>query len=215
MNVLKLHECSHDAVATVLRRGGIVVVPTNTVYGIIGRATDADVVRRIFEIKERPTDKPLPVFVSDIAMARECAEVSDRVVPFLERVWMNTTNDFAGKVTVVLKKKEGMLPDVLTAGGETVGMRVPQDRFLRDLLVRCGEPLVQTSANISGEESARSADEVVRMFEGRSLQPDYVIDGGAVSGVASTVVDLTGVSPRILRDGAVPSDVIQRMLHVS
>jgi L-threonylcarbamoyladenylate synthase len=201
MRILNVDSALEET-AHAVRSGGVVVVPTDTVYGIVGKAGDESVVQRVFGMKRRSSDKAVSVFVYSLDMAREYVEIPDATLPFLERVW-------PGAVTIVLKNK-GVLPSVLSGGRETLGMRIPDYEFVSKLLLKVGEPLLQTSANISGSLPARNAKEVVGYFGEAADLPDIVVDGGLLSGISSTVVDATGASPVVLREGSVPkADIME------
>lgn len=186
----------------VLQAGGVVVAPTDTVYGLVCDAANTAAVEKMFAIKNRPREKAFPVFVRDIAAARRHAYISDAKAMMLEQIW-------PGAVTAIFHHKE-KLPAVLTGGRDTLGIRIPDHPFIAALLAKIDTPLAQTSANISDATPARTAAEAY--FEKNPNQPDLVIDGGAVSGVASTVVDCTGASPLILRSGVISKSDIDRLL---
>lgn len=190
--------------ATVLSDGKIVVAPTDTVYGILGRADQADVIRRVFAIKKRPQEKVLPIFVKNIAEARKLAYISDAKAEFLKKVW-------PGPITVIFQHKE-KLPAVLTSGKDTIGIRMPNSPFLLRLLERLEFPLLQTSANISASPPAKTASEARNYFEKSEMQPDLVIDGGEITGKQSTVVDFTGKNPIVLRTGLVNREELDKIL---
>ena len=188
----------------VLTGGGIVIAPTDTVYGILGDAGNERAIRAIFAMKRRLEEKVFPIFVRDIADARRYAYISDEKAKFLERVW-------PGAVTAVFQHK-GKLPVSLTGGRDTIGMRIPDHRFILKLLAELQAPLAQTSANISSEPPAKTAEEAVRYFAKSEIKPDLVIDGGTVPGVSSTVIDCTGLSPLVLRSGVMSKQELDRML---
>ena len=188
----------------VIRVGGVVAVPTDTVYGLIADVSNPDAVRRIFAIKGRVPEKALPVFVRDIAMARRFAYISDAKAEFLEKMW-------PGQVTVVFQHKE-KLPKVLTGGHTTLGMRMPKHPLLIALLEKLGVPLAETSANPSGKPAARSAARVKEYFRDAEHQPDLLIDGGETGRSPSAVIDFTGIEPLVLRSGATTKGQFDRLL---
>lgn len=190
--------------AAAIGRGGVVAVPTDTVYGLVCDARNEDAIRRVFAMKERPQEKAFPVFAKDIATARQYAYISDAKAKFLGRVW-------PGAVIAVFHHKE-KLPPALTGGKDTLGIRIPDHPFLSALLSRLDFPLAQTSANISDMPPAKSCEEVERYFTGKKDEPDMILDGGVVPGVPSAVIDFTGASPLILRSGMVSKADIDRML---
>lgn len=188
-----------------LREGKIVVAPTDTVYGILGRADQADVIRRVFALKKRPQEKVLPIFVKNIAEARRLAYISDAKAEFLKKIW-------PGPVTVIFQHKE-KLPAALTPGKDTLGIRIPNSLFLLRLLERLEFPLLQTSANISASPAAKKVSEVQNYFEKSELQPDLIVDGGEIIGKQSTIVDFTGKNPIVLRTGTVTREELGRILE--
>lgn len=208
MEIVVLTEENHKEILAhlemVIRGGGVAVVPTDTVYGLIADARNEDAIRKMFAIKKRPQEKAFPIFVRDISMARQYGYISDAKARFLEKVW-------PGAVTAVFHHKEKLLA-LLTGGKDTIGIRTPDNAFILELLARFGRPLVQTSANVSDMPPAKNADEILRYFKDAEAQPDLMVDAGDVSGASSTVIDFTGVSPLILRSGNVSKTDIDRML---
>lgn len=189
----------------ILRSGGIIIAPTDTVYGIIGRADEEAVIKKIFALKKRPQEKAFPVFVKDIAEARRYAYISDTKAKFLEKIW-------PGPVTAVFHHKE-KLPMLLTGGKDTIGIRVPNHPFLLKLLARVEFPLVQTSANISNQPPAKNLEEIQGYFKKGPKEPELVIDGGVLAGGQSTMISLTGVNPVILRTGAVTKEELNHLFR--
>ena len=175
-----------DAVAA-LRRGDLVVYPTETVYGLAADATDPEAVERAFEAKGRPRDKPVSMALPDVGAAADYVRLSDRERAFCERF-------LPGPVTVLLERTD-RVPDVLVAGRDRVGVRVPDHELARDLARRVG-PITATSANRSGEPSARRIGEIAPEVRERAV----VIDRGETPGAESTVVDVS--TGEIVRRGA-------------
>ena len=187
----------------IIASGGLVAVPTETVYGLAGNGLDEAAVEKIYEVKGRPAQKPLSLMVPGAeALASYGEDVPPGAYILAERFW-------PGPVTIVMKAKDG-IPKVVLAGGETVGLRCPDQPQTLELLKTCGVPLAAPSANPSGAESPKSAEEVRAYFDGKI---EGVLDGGACGiGRESTLVDMT-VSPyKILREGAVPEAEICRAL---
>ena len=169
----------------IIRRNGIVIYPTETVYGIGASIFSSEALERIFEIKKREKDKPISVAVSDFVMMDELVYMGEMEKKFIKKF-------LPGPVTIILQKKE-KVPDILTSGSEFVGIRFPDHRTTIRLIELAGVPITSTSANFSGETPPRKVDEI-------RIRADYVIDGGECTGEPSTVVDL--VNKRILRKGA-------------
>jgi L-threonylcarbamoyladenylate synthase len=181
------------AVAT-LRGGGIVAMPTDTVYGV-GVALDApDGLERLFAAKDRPLDRAIVLLLAEADQAAEVGVMTPVARALADRFW-------PGGLTLVLgQSPEARLPPVLTAGGRTIGVRLPDHSCPRELARRLG-PLPVTSANLSGQPDARDASEVLAQLGDRI---DLVLDGGpAWGGVPSTVVDCSNPEPRVLRVGAI------------
>jgi L-threonylcarbamoyladenylate synthase len=184
-----------DAVAraaAVLRRGGLVAFPTETVYGLGASALDAAAVARVFAAKGRPSNNPLIVHLAGAADAvRVCAAWPAAAARLAERFW-------PGPLTLVLPRRPE-LPDAVTAGGPTVAVRVPAHAVARALIAAAGGPVAAPSANRSGYLSPTRAEHVLAGLDGRI---EMVLDAGAVpGGIESTVLDLTGDPPRLLRPG--------------
>jgi L-threonylcarbamoyladenylate synthase len=188
----------------ILRSGGTVVAPTDTVYGILCDAGNESAIRKIFAIKNRPGEKAFPVFVKDIAAARRIAYISDAKVRALGQIW-------PGPVTIVFHHKE-KLPKVLTGGLDTIGIRVPHHPFLSELLNRFDGVLAQTSANLSGKPPAKNRADIEAYFHDAPQSPDLFIDAGEISGSASTVFDFTRAEPRILRMGIFGKEKLEQTL---
>ncbi len=197
-----------EAIAA-LRAGGIVALPTDTVYGIGVSLDTPGGIERLFAAKSRPPDKAIALLLSDLEQAEGIGELTPAARALATAFWPG------GLTLVVPRRTDRDLPPALT-GGElapgaipTVGLRVPNHDAPRALARALG-PLPTTSANRSGEPEARDADEIERLLGGSI---DLVLDGGpAAGGPASTVVDVTGDEPRILRSGAIDPDAISRCL---
>lgn len=183
-----------------LRAGRPVVYPTDTVYGLGCDATDPGAVRRVFEIKGRPPDQPVPVLLADPQQAAELAELPEGARRLMRRFW-------PGPLTLVVRSR-GVVAELVTAGTGTVGLRVPDHPVPRALVRACGFPLVGTSANSTGKPAPVTVAQVLSDLDGRV---DLVLDGGRLAGRPSTVVDCTGDRPRVLRPGPVPAEAIERV----
>jgi L-threonylcarbamoyladenylate synthase len=192
--------------AEILRAGGLVAVPTETVYGLAGNALDASAVRRIYEVKGRPEVKALSVMVPDEgAMERWCVDVPKAAHALAARFW-------PGPLTLVLRSA-GLVPEITRAGGSTLALRCPDHPLTLSLLRETELPLAAPSANPSGAPSPKSADEVLAYFDGKI---DAVLDGGRCGiGRESTIIDLSAPPYRILRQGALPEAEILDALRES
>jgi len=189
--------------AGILRSGGVCAVPTETVYGLAANGLDSAAVEKIYKAKGRPEDKPISLFVLDIRGAEKfCRDIPEDAYKLAEAFW-------PGPMTMIFKRRD-TVGDIITCGGDTVGIRVPDNELTLELLHLCDFPLTGTSANLSGEPSIVSFSGVMESLGGRI---DACVDGGdCVGGVPSTVIDMTGGTPRILRDGGLPRDAIEALL---
>lgn len=179
---------------SLLKQGGIVAFPTDTVYGLGACATDQQAVERVYAVKQRPLNMALPLLLASTSQITEVAEA----VP--EITWRLAEKFLPGALTLVLPKSKS-LPDIVTAGGTTVAIRIPAHLIPVALIKGLGTPIVGTSANLSGKPSALTAEEVCAQF-GDGI--DLVIDGGRCSGgKESTIIDVTGKIPVVLREGAI------------
>lgn len=184
-----INEC-----AEIIKNGGIVAFPTETVYGLGASAFDIKACEKIYTAKGRPEKKPLSCLVATIGQASQIADISDAAKALLEA--------FApGPITIVLPKKK-CVPDIVTAGGNTVAVRIPDNKTALALIDKCGVPLATPSANISGMPSPKSADDVMIQLDGKI---DALIDGGKCGiGTESTIVLIKDNKGTILRQGALP-----------
>lgn len=189
--------------AAFLREGKLVAVPTETVYGLAGNGLDIAAVEQIYEVKGRPAVKPLSLMVPGReSIDRVCADVPKAAYALAERFW-------PGPLTIVLKAKP-IVPEIVRAGGSTVGLRCPDHPATIETLRLAGVPFAAPSANPSGAPSPKTADEVLGYFDG---QIAAVIDGGTCGiGTESTIADLSQTPYRILRQGALPEETVWQTL---
>lgn len=191
--------------AEILRAGGLVAFPTETVYGLGARAYDADAARRIYKAKGRPSDNPLIVHVADEAML---ADVVKRITP-LARKLMDAF--WPGPLTLIFEKS-ARVPGAVTAGGSTVAVRCPGHTTARALIRALGEPIAAPSANLSGRPSPTTAAHVLHDLRGRI---GLILDGGPCrKGLESTIVDARGRRPIVLRPGTLTGEAIARAAGV-
>src|SRR4051812_40870429 len=193
-----------DAAARLLRTGGLVAFPTETVYGLGANALDGAAVAAIFAAKGRPRFNPLIVHVSDLAQARSHGEFPEAALRLAKHFW-------PGAMTLVVpRRKDTPLSLLVSAGLDTVALRAPSHPIARALLERAGVPLAAPSANRSGAVSATTAAHVA---EGLGERVDLVLDGGATPlGLESTVVGFDGGAPVLLRPGAISRDEIETVI---
>ena len=188
--------------AAALRSGELVAVPTETVYGLAANVLEPDSVEKIFEAKQRPQENPIIVHVASESMARDCVAEWPETASLLAKAF------WPGPLTLVLPKAD-CIPDNVTAGGDTVGVRWPRHPFMQELIDACRFPLAIPSANLSNHLSPTTAVHVKSQMEGRI---PLIIDGGAANvGIESTVVDLTG-EVQVLRPGMISAEAIAAAL---
>ncbi len=188
-----------EQAAALLRAGELVAVPTETVYGLAGNGLDPCAVEKIYEVKGRPQVKALSLMVPDeSALSRFCEDVPPQAAVLAKRFW-------PGPLTLVLKSRE-LVPPIVRAGGDTLGLRCPDHPMTLELLRLSGIPFAAPSANPSGEPSPKTARQVMDYFDGKIAA---VVDGGACGlGRESTILDLSHRPFRVLRQGALPEDEI-------
>ena len=204
VEILPTHTPRHfhaavERACDLLKRGEVVALPTETVYGLAANAWDERAVQRIYEVKGRPSTNPLIVHVADGQMASDCShDWPDLATRLASRFW-------PGPLTLVVPKSE-KIPAGVTAGGETVGVRWPFHPFMQAVIRGCGFPLAAPSANLANQLSPTSAEHV---RAGLGDRIPLIVDGGESNvGIESTVVDVTGEVPRILRPGMIGADEI-------
>ena len=196
---------SIDEAVSVLSGGGVVTIPTDTLYGIAAAALDESAVQRVFDVKERGLSTPLPLFVSDVDDFHEFGlRVPDVARELAAAFW-------PGKLTIVVERSS-RVPDIVTGGLDTVGLRIPDHPVPREIVARLAAPITATSANISGQPPLTSAEQVLRHLRDRL---DLVVDGGRLRpSKPSTVIDVTRNPCRILRQGAVTPERIGQVTGI-
>jgi L-threonylcarbamoyladenylate synthase len=186
----------------VLKHGGLVAYPTDTVYGLGAAANIEDAVRHIYQVKKRPPTLAFPLLLANIA------QISEFAVNIPPLAWFLAAKFLPGALTLVLYRSQRVSP-VVTGGSAKVGVRIPAHPVPIALIEGCGAPLIGTSANLSGQPSARTAAEVAQQI---GAEIDCIIDGGPVpGGIESTVIDVTLERPLILRPGAISKEQLEEM----
>ena len=198
-----LFEMAATQAADVLLREELVVLPTETVYGLAANAFSERAVHAIYEMKGRPAHNPIIVHVASLDMAQSCVALWPKAAISLMRAF------WPGPLTLVLPKSE-RVPSIVTAGGATVGIRWPSHPFMQEVIRRCGFPLAAPSANLANQVSPTMAAHVLQTFEGNV--PLLIDAGPSAVGIESTVVDLSSQPPRILRPGIISSEQIKAVL---
>lgn len=204
--MLKL-DCNDENIAIVaegVKRGMVVVYPTDTVYGMGCDPYNNSAVDAIFKIKGRIEEKPLPLLFSSVKHVSRIAKLSERAMKFSEQFW-------PGALTLIVQLADDRISSKITAGTNKIGVRIPDHQCALQLIDKCGGVLVGTSANRSGHRPARSAVEVLETLDGF----DILLDGGKTLGIESTVLDVSAEKITIIREGYITREQIERMLgHV-
>jgi L-threonylcarbamoyladenylate synthase len=186
----------------ILKKGGIVAFPTDTVYGLGANPLNAEAVARIYKVKRRPHNLALPLLLAEKSDLLKVAAV----VP--EIAWQLAEHFLPGGLTLVLKKSP-WVPGSVTAGGDTIGVRIPDHPIAIALIRGLGTPLVGTSANLSGKPSPLTAAEVRKQL---GDEVDLIIDGGRCpGGIESTILDISGKMPVLVRAGAIPRAELEKI----
>lgn len=181
-------------ISNIIKKGGIVVFPTETVYGIGVNSLDINAISKLYKIKKRPLNKPVSLLVSSIEMVDMVAkDISSMEYKLMEEF-------FPGPLTIILKKKK-VVPDILTNNTDTVGVRMPDNIIARKLIEYANIPIATSSANISGNSSGTNLKDIIEAFD---ENVDYYIDSGKSKlGIASTIVKIENDYPIILRQGSI------------
>ena len=189
-------------IARTIRQGGIAVFPTETVYGIGTNGLKENSVKRLYEVKQRPLNKPISLLVNGINMINEIAqEITD-----LEKALIKEF--FPGPLTIILKKKD-TVPNIVTANSNMVGVRMPSNEIALKLIEYAGVPIATPSANISGKPSGTNMEDIMKDFEGKV---DYFIDDGPSKiGISSTIVQVIDGVLHILRQGKITEEQIMNI----
>jgi len=193
---------SAQKAASILKSGGVIIYPTETLYGMGTLALKDVAVEKIFQIKGRPEGKPIPILVRDKEMLSKFAELTEASHTLIHRF-------LPGPLTLVLLEKE-KLPGLITAGTGKVAARISRHPFVRSLFKLIDEPITSTSANISGEENLFNAAAILDRFEGKI---ELIVDSGNLPpSKGSTIVDLTVKPPLIIREGDISKRVLEEFL---
>lgn len=189
--------------ANIIKQGGIVVFPTETVYGIGTNGLNKEAVERLYKIKKRSLNKPISLLVSNFEMiekiAKNITEVEYRIMKKF----------FPGPLTIILSKQD-IVPNIVTSGGDTVGIRMPEEVTSRKLIEYAGVPIAAPSANISGKPSGIDLQEIIKEFGDKV---DYYIDGGKSKiGISSTIVKVENNAIKILREGSISKKEIEESI---
>ena len=192
-------------ISKIIKNGGIVVFPTETVYGIGTNGLNKDAISRLYDVKQRPKTKPISLLVSSIDMVEKVAcDITNMEYKLMEKF-------FPGPLTIILKKKS-IVPDNLTNNTDTVGIRMPDNIIAKKLIEYANVPIATPSANISGRPSGTNIDTIINDFKDKV---DYYIDGGESKlGIGSTIVKIENGYPVILRGGSISKKQILECLKL-
>lgn len=192
-NVIKDDEL--DEVVDIIKRDGIVVFPTETVYGIGGNALSENVIKNIYNIKKRPQEKALNILVKNKEEIKKYAYISNELEEEIIDKFM------PGPITIILKKRKSQIPDLLTGNNDTIGIRIPDNDIVKKILEKCNLPIAAPSANISGKPSSIKLEDIKPDFDGKV---DAFIDGGKCKqNISSTIVKVIDGNIKILREGII------------
>ncbi len=201
--ILKDTEQDIKKAGEILKNGGLIAFPTETVYGLGANGLDEEAVSKVYKAKGRPSDNPMILHIAEISEIYDIAEeLSEDGRKLVEAFW-------PGPLTVVVKRKP-IVPDTTTGGLDTVGVRMPSDETARNLIKAAGVPIAAPSANLSGKPSPTMAEHVIKDINGRI---DGIICGGKCQvGIESTVVSVVGDTPVILRPGKITKEDMSKVL---
>ena len=181
-----------------IKKGKVLICPTDTVYGLIADATNKKAVEKLFKIKKRTFKKPIPIFVKDIKKVKRLALINKEQENFLAKAW-------PGKITVVLKRSRlrrgfGGQGKIYGVDEKTIGLRIPKYKLINTLLEKINRPLTGTSANISGYPASTKIEKVIEQFKNKKMKPDLILNSGNLKpSRPSVIIDLIGKKQKILR----------------
>ena len=180
-----------------LKDGKLVIMPTDTIYGIIGDATNEDVINKVYEVKERPHDKPLLILVSNFSMLHELVtEIPKETEKIINKFW-------PGPLTILFKKSS-KVSDALTANSSLVAIRMPNDKRLLNIMNHLNRPLISTSANISSHDAITNPNQLEEKMKEKI---DLIVDEGTVNNEASTLITIINGKIEILREGSLTEKI--------
>ena len=186
----------NDIIKT-LKDGKLVIMPTDTIYGIIGDATNEDVINKVYEVKERPHDKPLLILVSNLSMLHELVtEIPKETEKIINKFW-------PGPLTILFKKSS-KVSDALTANSALVAIRMPNDKRLLNIMNHLNRPLISTSANISSHNAITNPNQLEEKMKEKI---DLIVDEGTVNNEASTLITIVNGKIEILREGSLTEKI--------
>lgn len=204
--VFKENNIDLEVIKNELNNNGIIIYPTDTVYGVGASIDSLKGLQKIYEAKERNFNSPLIALLSKVEYIEKVAIIDEEKKIIIEKL---ASEFWPGALTIILNKKENV-PGIMVSNGETVGVRIPALKLAQDIIESVGGILPTTSANISGEKTPRSFEELSEKFKERV---GVIVDGGkSPLGIESTILDLTKTLPKILREGAIKKETIEKVI---
>ncbi len=203
LDAANIDETAIERAAEIIKNGGLVAFPTETVYGLGANALDAEASKKIYEAKGRPSDNPLIAHIASLDTLDEIVEdVSDVAKNLIDKFW-------PGPMTLIFKKKD-LVPDSTTGGLKTLAVRFPENEIAKALIEKSGVPIAAPSANTSGKPSPTKGEHVIEDLDGKV---DMILDGGEVGlGLESTIIDVTD-KPTILRPGFITQEMLEQVIE--
>ena len=200
----KWEKKSLDKIAKIIKNGGITIIPTDTVYGIATNAQNEEAVKKIYDLKKREPQKPMSILVSSIEMIEKVAnEITEKEKKIMECF-------FPGAITIILKKNKSV-PSIVTAGLDTIGVRMPDNKIVLELIEKIKVPIIATSCNLAGEKAATDIDQISYEIKNGV---DYVLDDGKSKiAIPSTIVKVEKEQIKILREGSIKKEDIERKIE--
>lgn len=186
-----------ERICNVIENGGLVITPTDTIYGIMADATNEAVIKKVFEVKQRSYNKPLIVLVDSFEMLENYTEeISEKERKIIDKFW-------PGLVTIIFKKNS-RISNLITGGNDTVAIRIPDNKDLLKIISKLNRPVISTSANITGTEVITS----IEMLEKDLIDKiDYIEDGGILNNESSTIIKIDDDKVNILREGKITDEI--------
>ncbi|MCX3067941.1 MAG: L-threonylcarbamoyladenylate synthase [Cetobacterium sp.] len=204
--VFKENNIDLEVIKNKLNNDGIIIYPTDTVYGVGASIDSLKGLQKIYEAKERNFSSPLIALLSKVEYIEKIAIIDEEKKIIIEKL---AGEFWPGALTIILNKKDNV-PGIMVSNGETVGVRIPALKLAQDIIESVGGVLPTTSANISGEKTPRSFEELDEKFKERV---EVIVDGGkSPLGIESTILDLTKTLPKILREGAIKKETIEKVI---
>ena len=203
---MKMQKLNYEKIGEELKKGKLIIYPTDTVYGVGGIISNEDTIKDIYKAKDRSFSSPLIALVSSTEKIEDIAFINEKnrekIEKLMEKFW-------PGGLTIILESKK-TVPPIMISNGKTVGVRMPEHEIALKIIESAGGILPTTSANISGEATPRSYEELDEVFKSRV---DIVVDGGKCPiGTASTIIDMSCENIKILREGAISQQQIEKII---